>query len=153
MPVIAPRAAAGGAAAQPGPLAITNSAWRPAPRPGSMRLVRRLEFWPEYGKTGPLWEGRGQPVDLSTLGLSADLRERLARWNEVYSDDKLPVEGGGDAEWLAQGAGLLVELRTALGADVEVVTHEDWWGEPGLPFEQAPRCRSSALLPINEHLF
>lgn len=41
MAVIAPREAAGAAAAliQPGPLAITNSAWRPAPGAGSIRQV------------------------------------------------------------------------------------------------------------------
>lgn len=97
--------------------------------------MRRLEFWPEY-EGGPLWEGRGEPVDLSTLTLSDDLRACLVRWNAAYSDDKLPVEGGGDTEWLTQGADLLAEVRQALGSEHEVITHEDWWSEPGPPFNQ-----------------
>ena len=110
-----------------------STAW-----PGSLHYawVRRLEFWPEYGEGGPLWERRGEGVDLSTLALSDDLRRRLVRWNAAYSDDKLPVEGAGDTEWLAQGANLLAEVRRALGPDHEVITHEDWWGEPGVPFDQ-----------------
>jgi hypothetical protein len=94
-----------------------------------------MEFWPDYGEQGPLWSLAGEPVDLDTVPLTPSLRDRLRSWNRLYADEKLPVDGGGDGGWIEEGRLLLAEVRRALGG-VEVVVHEDWWGEPGEPFAQ-----------------
>ena len=86
-----------------------------------------LEFWPEYS-SGPLWSEHGQTVELTSVGLSPDLIGRLTSWNARYDDAKLPFEEN-DHDWLDEGAGLLAEVRTALGDDYEVVVTEPWWGE------------------------
>jgi len=38
--------------------------------------------------------------------------------------------------WLDEGRELLADIRSELTALAKVITHEDWWGEEGLPFEQ-----------------
>jgi hypothetical protein len=94
-------------------------------------MSERLEFWPEY-RGGPLWTTAGQSVDLADLPISDDLRDRVAVWSSKYGDEKLPTEGPGDPEWIADGRGLLAELRSAVRPDYEVIVTEPWWAEePG----------------------
>lgn len=91
--------------------------------------MTRLEFWPDYGP-GPLWTEKGKPVDLESLGISPELAERVLLWNSQYEEDRIPVDGPGDSEWIADGVDLLRQLRTDLGRSVEIVVTEPWWGEP-----------------------
>lgn len=85
------------------------------------------EFWPEHGG-GPLWDG-GRSVDLGSLPLGPDLRERLRGWNAGFSDDRLPF-GSPDVAWLDEGRTLLRQVRAALAATHAIVVHEPWWDEP-----------------------
>lgn len=87
-----------------------------------------LEFWPDYGP-GPLWTADGEAVDVASLGLSADLAQRLAAWHSNYAEDRVPIEGDGDPVWLAEGVALLRDVRAELGVDYAVVVTEPWWGE------------------------
>lgn len=84
-----------------------------------------LEFWPDYG-SGPLWAS-GIAVDLQRLPLSEALRGRVVAWSADYEDDKLPIDGPGDADWLAEGKILLGDVRLALQDSYEVVVTEAWW--------------------------
>jgi len=84
----------------------------------------------------PLWKapGRGgQLVDSGALDLPLDLpldlAARLATWNQRYAEDKLPITGEGDPEWLEQGIGLLAEVRRCLVGSFDVAVSEPWWGE------------------------
>ena len=86
-----------------------------------------LEFWPDYGP-GPLWLD-GKAVELHSLGLPHELARQLEAWNGRYEEDKVPLEGDGDAEWLREGTSLLRRTRSALGARFSVVVTETWWGE------------------------
>lgn len=90
-------------------------------------MRRTLEWWPEYGK-GPLWAD-GKSIDLTSLGLSAGLVERLVQWNAEYADEKLPVDGQGGDAWLKQGVVLLTEVRQLLGTDHRVIVTEPWWAD------------------------
>jgi len=101
-------------------------------------MTERLEFWPDYGAPSPLWNA-GQAVDLQSLLLPEDLRNRLSSWNAAYEESKVPIDGTGDQQYLTEGHQLLNEVRQCLDGRYEVVTHEDWWGEPGLPFDQPGR--------------
>lgn len=92
--------------------------------------MKQLEFWPEYG-TGPLWAGV-DGVDLGQLGLPIELVERLVAWNACYEDERLPMEGPGDPDWLGEGKRLLAETRTALAGSCRLVVTEPWWGEEPL---------------------
>jgi hypothetical protein len=94
-------------------------------------VTETLEWWPDYGG-GPLWKasGRGgKHIDSETLGLPLDLAARLAAWNQRYTEDKLPVSGDGDREWLEQGVRLLAEVRRCLASRFDIVVTEPWWGE------------------------
>lgn len=86
--------------------------------------MQELEFWPDYGP-GPLWAS-GVAVPPDGLGLPDDLAEQLRAWNAQYEEDKLPIDGPGDGEWLNEGRRLLGALRSALGTATVVVT-EPWW--------------------------
>lgn len=92
----------------------------PAPLPA-------LEFWPDYGD-GPLWSG-GDPVDLDTVGLAADLTARLTAFNEAYQEGRLPLDGPGDRSYLAEGERLLHAVRQALFGRYRVLVTEPWWGK------------------------
>lgn len=92
------------------------------------RSVTLIEFWPDYGP-GPLWTEDGRSVDPRALGLPEILAERLVAWNARYEEDRIPVEGDGDADWLAEGTALLHDVRSQLGPDYEVTVTEPWWGE------------------------
>lgn len=87
-----------------------------------------LELWPDYGAE-PLWTEDGKAADLKSLGLPDELAEQLTVWNRKYAEDKVPLEGGGDGAWLAEGVRLLRRTRDALGSDSRVVVTEPWWGE------------------------
>jgi len=88
----------------------------------------QLDFWPDYG-VGPLWSEDGKAVDLLALGLPGQLVERLKGWNGQYAEERLPLEGSGDAEWLSEGVALLRRTREALGSTFQIVVTEPWWGE------------------------
>lgn len=87
-----------------------------------------FEFWPDYGP-GPLWTEDGRPADPEALPLGDDLVRSLRDWNARYEEDRIPVEGPGDASWLGEGKVLLQRVREALGPSHEVVVTEPWWGE------------------------
>lgn len=73
--------------------------------------------------------GRGKAVDLHSIGLPGELADQLKAWNGGYAEDKLPLEGSGDAEWISEGTTLLRRTRAALGASVKVIVTEPWWDE------------------------
>lgn len=75
--------------------------------------MTQLEFWPDYGK-GPLWTERGTAVALDEIALLTDLAERLRAWNRQYSEEKIPIDGAGDAAWLREGTDLLRRTRGRL---------------------------------------
>lgn len=87
-----------------------------------------VEFWPDYGP-GPLWSKDGEAIDPASLGVSADLAARLGTWNGLYAESKVPLDGPGDADWLAEGKRLLAELRDEVGDQCDVAVTEPWWGE------------------------
>lgn len=95
---------------------------------GQTAGVTVLEFWPDYGP-GPVWTEDGGPVDLSQLGVDPDLVADVVAWNGAYSEDKVPIDSSGDVAWLRDGRRLLREIRSALGAEYDVVVTEPWWGE------------------------
>jgi hypothetical protein len=47
----------------------------------------------------------------------------------AYAEEKLPVEGPGDQQWLDEGVDLLRRCREELQPNYEVVVTEPWWGE------------------------
>jgi hypothetical protein len=63
------------------------------------------------------------------LGIPPELAERVRLWNSLYEEDKIPLDGPGDVEWLAEGVILLHQLRDELGPGVDVVVTEPWWGK------------------------
>ena len=87
-----------------------------------------LEFWPDYGP-GPLWTVGGVPVDLGSLGMDRALVQRVEAWNAAYEEDKVPLAGPGDAEWIGEGRRLLGDVRTALRQEYQVIVTEPWWVE------------------------
>jgi hypothetical protein len=87
-----------------------------------------LEFWPDYGP-GPLWDAHGKALEPQSLGLDADLANRLLAFNAAYEEERVPVDGPGDAEYLAEGTGLLATVRAALNGRFRVIVTEPWWGE------------------------
>ena len=89
--------------------------------------METLEFWPEH-EGGPLWRSDGSSIDLDSLRLPGDLRQRLAEWNKKYEDSLLPFEGN-DLGWLSNGRDLLAELRATLANDFEIVVTEPWWDD------------------------
>jgi hypothetical protein len=94
-------------------------------------VIETLEWWPDYGH-GPLWKrsGRGcQQIGSGVLDLPIDLAARLAAWNQRYTEDKLPVAGKGDLQWLGQGVQLLAEVRHCLAGRFDVIVTEPWWDE------------------------
>ena len=93
------------------------------------RAVEALEFWPDYGP-GPLWNRDGKAADLDALRLPGDLAQRLAAFNGSYEEDRLPLEGTGDAGYLAVGLALLAEVREALAGRYRVIVTEPWWEDP-----------------------
>lgn len=78
-----------------------------------------------YVRTGP----GGYHADLRELGLPDDVIQRLTRWNAMYDDSRLPIDGPGDSEWIERGIGLLHEVRSLLADHYQVVVTEPWWGE------------------------
>lgn len=90
-----------------------------------MRMT--IEWWPEHG-SGPIWVD-GASVEFASL-LPADLAARVTAWNDAFVDDAmLPVDGGGDVDWLAEGKSLLAAVRAALSESHDVIVTEPWWGE------------------------
>jgi hypothetical protein len=63
------------------------------------------------------------------MGVPLDLAARLAAWNQRYAEDKLPVAGEGDPEWLEQGVRLLAGVRRCLAGRFDVDVSEPWWGK------------------------
>lgn len=103
-----------------------------------MQVRHVIEFWPEHG-SGPLWTDDGRSVDLGSVPLSHELRDRLRRWNARYDDSLLPFERN-DTDWLAEGRMLLADTRASLGDGYDVIVTEPWWDEE--PDPSAPPSRS-----------
>lgn len=72
----------------------------------------------------PLWLG-GVAVEPAVL-LDRDLAARLVRWNDAYADEKLAMDGGGDADWIAEGKELVATVRQELASTHTVVLTEPW---------------------------
>ncbi len=97
-----------------------------------------LEFWPEY-QGGPLWAAKGKSVDLSALAIPVELRARGETWSAQYADERLPIDGAGDPEWVSEGVVLLAALRDAWAMATR------WWSpSPGGVRSRAHKCRSRA---------
>lgn len=88
------------------------------------------EFGPDYGD-GPLWAA-GAAVDPVAVGVDAELASLLAAHNGAYEEVRLPLDGPGDGDYLAEGTRLLGALRLALAGEYRVVVREPWWGEQPL---------------------
>mgnify|MGYP003419462799 FL=1 len=108
--------------------------------------MTRVEFWPDYG-SGPVWTEDGAPIDPRSLGLTDDLAEQLELWSAQYDEDRIPVEGSGDREWLDRGAHLLERTRRALGPSCEVIVTEPWWDDPPHVRRLGPRPEVGARGP------
>lgn len=94
-------------------------------------IVAEIEFWPDYG-AGPLWRA-GRSVEPEELGLPPELAARLSARNARYEESRIPVDGSGDAAWLAEGIALLAEVRAAAQPEYAILVTEPWWGEePGM---------------------
>ena len=91
-----------------------------------------LEWWPDYG--GDLFWSRsgegGRRVTMDEVGLSASFQQQVEPWLESYDDSKLPMDGSGDADWLASGARLLAAARAELAGRYVVMVTEPYWSEP-----------------------
>ena len=98
---------------------------------GERPLPPTLTVMAEHGVDDPAWarpKGHGEPVDLASLGVPADLVAALRAWNQRYealarTDFAWPSEQD-EQDWRAQGAGLAAALQRAL-PDVEVWIWED----------------------------
>lgn len=85
----------------------------------------------------PIWRRSSDPEDaadcgminLDSLPLSTDLKDRLRAWARRHDDELLGTEecqwtcADAQAEWIAQGRTLLHELRRELGPDHEITYH------------------------------
>src|SRR5687768_16926025 len=91
-----------------------------------------LEWWPDYG--GDLFWSRsgegGSRVTMDEVGLSASFQHQAEPWLELYDDSKLPMDGSGDADWLASGTRLLAAARAELAGRYVVMVTEPYWSEP-----------------------
>lgn len=88
-----------------------------------------LEWWPDYGGD-LLWSRTGQGghrVTMAEVGLSGSFQERAASWLGSYDDAKLPIDGDGDADWLAEGVRLLEDARAELAGQYVVQVTEPYW--------------------------
>jgi len=85
------------------------------------------------GVGGPFWShvfGRETPFGTGGFGLGADLQRELFHWNLSYSEDKLPLKGGGDPLWISAGLDLLAEARRQLDERCQIVVTDRWWDDP-----------------------
>ncbi|MEQ7011332.1 hypothetical protein ABN028_34720 [Actinopolymorpha sp. B17G11] len=89
-------------------------------------MPARIEWWPEHG-SGQMWVDR-VAVESASL-LPEELASRVIAWNDAFVDeDMLPIDGPGDAVWLAEGKQLLASVREALSESHKIVVTEPWWG-------------------------
>lgn len=96
---------------------------------------RTIRVFPDYGRDWTLWENTtdqhdyGYTMSPSDYGLSADLTERLAAWNEFWEKTFDSQKGWTSVESRAEGArladGIIADLRTEVYwlADVK---YEPW---------------------------
>jgi hypothetical protein len=97
--------------------------------------IPALEWWPDYGGD-LLWVRLGQGgtrVSMDEVGLSESFRQRAALWLADYDDAKLPIDGPGDADWLATGSRLLAQARSEMTGRYVVTVTEPYWGESDQP--------------------
>jgi hypothetical protein len=66
---------------------------------------------------------------MAEVGLSGSFQERAASWLQSYDDAKLPIDGDGDAGWLAEGVRLLEDARAELAGRYVVLVTEPYWAE------------------------
>jgi hypothetical protein len=100
----------------------------------------RLEFWPEHD-AGPLWDADGRPATGDHLGLPPELVGRLEAFTAAYAEERLPIDGAGDQDYLAFGAHLLADVRAALAGRFVVVVTEPWWAPVSPPPAAGPPPR------------
>lgn len=90
-----------------------------------------VEWWPDYG--GDLFYLvlglGGERIGMDALGLSVQLQEATRTWLMSYEDTKLPVDGAGDPDWIAEGVRLLALARSEMAGRYVVVVTEPWWAE------------------------
>ena len=97
-------------------------------------MGRRLEWWPD--DDGAVLRDGAKVVALGELDLPPDLIGRIEPWKARYEDDRLPIDGPGDPDWLREGGDLLRQVRFAVGERFEVFVTEPWWGLPDEDFKQ-----------------
>jgi hypothetical protein len=83
-----------------------------------------LEFWRDYG-SGPSWT-HGAVVSPGDVDVDPLLADRLIKWNAEYTEDKIPLDGPGDARRLTEGRNLLAELRNETAGRITIITTERW---------------------------
>lgn len=94
-----------------------------------------LEWWPDYGGD-LLWSRSGEGgrrIAMDEVGLSTSFRQQAEPWLELYDDSKLPIDGSGDADWLATGRRLLTEAGDELTGRYVLVVTEPYWTESTHP--------------------
>lgn len=70
---------------------------------------------------------------MAEVGLSESFRDEAALWLAAYDDAKLPIDGPGDADWLATGSRLLDQASSELTGRYVVTVTEPYWRESDHP--------------------
>lgn len=100
------------------PITATSSLKSSVPPPEDVARPERLRLAPEY-HCAPLWDDeRGSMVDPASLGLSAELQQRIAAWDAIfqatYRQDDPFASGFGDIAtehaWVKQGNAIVEDL-------------------------------------------
>jgi hypothetical protein len=99
----------------------------------------RILFEWRPGPTAPLCVQIFERCTPIRLEAHKELSERLLRWNADYRAEKLPSDGTGDADWLAEGIGLLAEVRRVIGEGYRVEAADPWWPDDPDGGVQEPR--------------
>jgi len=83
---------------------------------------RTIRVFPDYGRDWPLWENTtdehdyGYTMSPSDYGLSVQLTERLAAWNDLWENNFDSQAGWTSvesrAEWARLAVGIVAGLRT-----------------------------------------
>jgi hypothetical protein len=88
---------------------------------GRSRPPVALLVMAEHGVDDPVWDrpvGDGEPVDLSDLGVSAALVQRLRAWNQTYQRLALTdfewVNAQAESDWVNEGLRLAQQLQNEL---------------------------------------
>lgn len=96
--------------------------------PGGPPERRLIRLFPDYGRDWPLWESsvspHGYTTTPETYGLSAQLSDRLARWNAWWEAHFDPFAGWDSEEsreqWCRDGEQVSSQLRCEVAAFADV---------------------------------